>query len=212
VDVALAKERRHHETATIAAMLAEKVLTEEQRRHKTAAREKALADEAYKRCRASTQEKALADEAYERCLAATWEKALADEVNKRRRQVTAALEKALADEVNKQRRQVTAARENALANNAYERRYQELANVSPPPHRPTTYKDAVLCTMGGEPSREVFSRCTVVSPVNYGRRPIPDGMSPQPTSSSCWSPPWPPGSKSTGAPSLRAASSAPRPQ
>ena len=88
----------------------------------------------------------------------------------------AAREKVLAKEVNKQRRQVTAAQENALANNAYEQRYQELAKrnaalaelvlaveraavstdlalpltaVSPPPHRPTTYKDAVLSTMGG---------------------------------------------------------------
>jgi hypothetical protein len=113
VDVALAKERRCHEMATIAAMLAEKVLTEEPRRHKMAAREKALANEAYKQC-----------------LAAMWKKALADKVNK-------------------QRRQVTAARENALANNSYERCYQELASVLLPPHRPTTYKDAVLSTMGG---------------------------------------------------------------
>ncbi len=108
----------------------------------------------------------MADEAYERRLATTREKALADEVNKQRHQVTAALEKALADEayeqclaatretalaneVNKQRHHVTATRENALADNAYERRYRESANVSPPPHRPTTYKDAVLSTMGG---------------------------------------------------------------
>ena len=48
--------------------------------------------------------------------------------------------------------------------------------------------------------------------VNYGRRPTPDGMLPQPTSSLCWSPPWPTGSQSTGAPSLRAATSAPRSQ
>jgi hypothetical protein len=60
-----------------------------------------------------------------------------------------------------------------------------------------------------ESLRKVFSRCTVVSPVNYGRRPTPDGMSPQPTSLLCWPPPWPPGSQSTGAPSLRAATSAP---
>jgi hypothetical protein len=46
--MALAKERRCHETARIAAMLAEKTLTEERRRHETAAREKALADKAYK--------------------------------------------------------------------------------------------------------------------------------------------------------------------
>jgi hypothetical protein len=45
-------------------MLAEKVLTKEQCRHEMAAREKALANEAYKQRRAATQEKALADKAY----------------------------------------------------------------------------------------------------------------------------------------------------
>jgi hypothetical protein len=39
--------------------------------------------------------------------------------------------------------------------------------VSPTPHRPTMYKDAVLATMGGEPSCKVFSHCTIVLPVNY---------------------------------------------
>ncbi len=95
------------------------------------------------------EEKALANEAYEQRLAATWEKVLADEVNK-------------------QRCQVMAARENVLADNAYEQCYQESANVLPPPHCPTTYKDTVLSTMGGEPSCEVFSRCTIVLPVKYG--------------------------------------------
>jgi hypothetical protein len=151
----------------------------------------------------------------------------------------AAREKVLAKEVNKQRRQVTAAQENALANNAYEQRYQELAKrnaelaesvlaaewaalstdlalpltaVLPTPHCPITYKDAVLSTQGGEPLQEVFSRCTVVSPVNYGWQPTPDGMLLQPTLLPCWPTPWPPGSQSTGAPSLRAATLAPRSQ
>ncbi len=104
---------------------------------------------------------------------------MADEVNKQRRQVTATLEKALADEaykrrlaatrekvladkVNKQRRQVTAARENTLANDAYEQRYQESANVLPPPHRPTTYKDVVLSTMGGS----LRAKSLVVAPLS----------------------------------------------
>jgi hypothetical protein len=103
------------------------------------------------------REKALADEAYKQCWVATQEKELADEVNK-------------------QCCQVTAARENALANDAFEGHYQELSKraaastelalaaeqaavstdlalpptaMSPPPHHPNTYKDAVLCTMGG---------------------------------------------------------------
>ncbi len=57
--------------------------------------------------------------------------------------------------------------------------------------------------------RKVFSRRTIFLPVNYGRRPTPDGMSSQPTSSPCWPPPWPPSSQSTGAPSSRVATSAP---
>jgi hypothetical protein len=138
-----------------------------------------LADEAYKQRWAATQEKVLADKAYEQRPAATREKALADEVNKQRCQVTTALEKALAneayerrlaatrekalaDEVNKQHCKVTAARENALANDAYERHYQELANVSPPPHRPTMYKDAVLSTMGGS----LRTKSLVVAPLS----------------------------------------------
>jgi hypothetical protein len=85
------------------------------------------------------------------------EKALADKANKQHRAATQ--EKALANKVNKQRCQVTAARENALADDAFEQRYQELAKsmdlalppmaVLPPPHHPTTYKDAVLSSMGG---------------------------------------------------------------
>ncbi len=120
MDVVLAKERRRHETAMIAAMLAEKALTEEQHRHKMAAREKALADKAYEQRRVATQEKALADEAYKQRLAATWEKVLADEVNEQLCQVTAALEKALANDANKQRR--AAAHEKALADKAKEQR------------------------------------------------------------------------------------------
>ncbi len=46
--------------------LAEKALTEEQRRHKTATQEKALADEANERHQAAAREKTLADEAHER--------------------------------------------------------------------------------------------------------------------------------------------------
>ncbi len=85
------------------------------------------------------------------------EKTLAGEGNKQRR--AAMQEKALANKVNKRRHQVTATQENALANDAFEQRYQESAKstdlalppmaVSPPPHRPTTYKDTVLSSMGG---------------------------------------------------------------
>ncbi len=83
---------------------------------------------------------------------------------------------------------------NPLANDAFEQRYRESAKrtaasaelalateraavstdlalpptaVSPPPHRPTTYEDAVLPTMGGELSRKVSRCCTIVLPVNY---------------------------------------------
>ncbi len=56
--------------------------------------------------------------------------------------------------------------------------------------------------------RKVFSHCTVVSPVNYGQQPTPDGMVLQPTSLFCWPSPWPPGSQSTRAHSLWAATSA----
>jgi hypothetical protein len=55
---------------------------DKQRRHKMAAREKELADEANEQHRAATQEKVLANEAYEQRRAATQDKALADEVNK----------------------------------------------------------------------------------------------------------------------------------
>ncbi len=88
---------------------------------------------------------------------AAWEKALANEANEQR--WASMQEKALAKEVNKQRCQVTAVRENALANNTFEQRYQESAKstdlalpptaVLPPPHPPTTYKDAVPSSMGG---------------------------------------------------------------
>jgi hypothetical protein len=115
------------------------------------------------------------------------EKALADEANERR--WVATQEKALADEVNKQCRQVTAAWENALAQDAYEQCYQELTKgaaalaesalaaeqaavladfalpptaVSPPPHRPTTYKDVVLSTMGGN----LRAKSLVVAPLS----------------------------------------------
>jgi hypothetical protein len=90
----------------------------------------------------------------------TSQKALADEANERRWAATR--KKALADEVNKRRRHVTAVRENALADNAYEQRYRESANVSPPPHRPTTYIDAVLSTMGGSPR----AKSLVVAPLS----------------------------------------------
>jgi hypothetical protein len=130
---------------------------DKRRCHKMAAREKALADEANKRRRAAMQEKALADEAYEQRRAATQEKALADEVNKPRRQVTAARENALVDDAFEQHYRESAKRAAALAESALAvERATVLTDlalpptaVSPPPHRPTTYKDAVLSTMGG---------------------------------------------------------------
>ncbi len=85
------------------------------------------------------------------------EKALADEANKG--DWAATQEKALANEVNKQLCQVTATQENALADDAFERCYQESAKSTDlalplmamllPPHRPTTYKDAVFSSMRG---------------------------------------------------------------
>ncbi len=119
-----------------------------------------IAHEANEQQRAAAREKALADEANERRRANPREKALADEANERRRAATR--KKALADEVNKRRRHVTAVRENALADNAYEQRYRESANVSPPPHHPTTYKDVVLSTMGGS----LRAKSLVVAPLS----------------------------------------------
>jgi hypothetical protein len=125
--------------------------------------EKALADKAYEQRLAATQEKALANEVnMQHCqVTATLEKALADKAYKRR--LAATWEKALANEVNKRRCQMTAARENALADDGYEQRYRESANVSPPPHRSTTYKDAVLSTMGGS----LCAKSLVVAPLSH---------------------------------------------
>ncbi len=60
-------------------VLAEKSLAKERRHHETATQERALADKANKPGRAAVQEKALDNEAYKRHWAATQEKALADE-------------------------------------------------------------------------------------------------------------------------------------
>jgi hypothetical protein len=208
----LAEEQRHHKTAMQEKALADeaneqrwataryKALADEaNERRQAAAREKALADEANKQCQAPARQKALAKdkrrqeesvaiwrilvqcallaaplnailaeierdniahEANKQCRANTREKALADEANERSRAATR--KKALADKVNKQRRHVMAVRENALADSAYEQRYQELANVSPPPHRPTTYNDAVLSTMGGS----LHAKSLVIAPLS----------------------------------------------
>jgi hypothetical protein len=126
---------------------------DKQRRHKTAGREKGLADEASEQRWAAMQEKVLANE------------------------------------VNKQRCRVMAVQENALADNAYEQHYRELAKdaavlaelalameqaavsmnlalsqtaMLPPPHRPTTYKDAVLSTMGGS----LCAKSLVIAPLS----------------------------------------------
>ncbi len=92
--MALVKEQRCHEMATIAAMVAVKAIaqlaamlvemasTAEQRRHEGATWEKALANDANKQHRAAMQEKALADEATKQCWAAAREKALANNTNK----------------------------------------------------------------------------------------------------------------------------------
>jgi hypothetical protein len=111
----LAEEQRHHKTATQERALADKA----NKRRQVAAQEKALDDEAYEQRRAATQEKALADKAYEQRLAATREEALSYEVNKQCRQVTAALEKALADKAYEQR--LAATREKALADKVNKR-------------------------------------------------------------------------------------------
>jgi hypothetical protein len=52
--------------------------------HETAAREKALSEDANEQRQAATQEKALADEANKQCRATARDKALANEANKRR--------------------------------------------------------------------------------------------------------------------------------
>ncbi len=130
---------------------------DKQHHHKMAAQEKVLADEANERHWAATQEKALADEAYERRRAATQEKALADEVNKQSCQVTATWKNALANDAFEQRYQELAKRTAALAESALAPEQAAVLTdlalpptaVSPPPHRPTTYKDTVLSTMGG---------------------------------------------------------------
>ncbi len=70
--------------APLDAILAEKSLAEERRRHETAMRDKALADEANKQRQLATQEKALEDEANKQRWAAVWDKALADEANEQR--------------------------------------------------------------------------------------------------------------------------------
>ena len=73
---------------------------------------------------------------------------------------------------------------------------------TPPPH--------IVCGCGsvysgGEPS----AGCAVVSTIAYHWQSAANGTPMQPTLSPCWLPPWPPGSQSTGAPSSRAAPSAP---
>ncbi len=112
VDMALTKERHCHETATIAEMVAEKVLaqlaailaemvsTAEQHRHEAATREKASANEADKQCHHKT---------------AAQEKALANKTNKQRHHEMAVQEKALADDPKSQRCRESAARAAALA-------------------------------------------------------------------------------------------------
>ncbi len=129
----------------------------------------------------------MANEANEQRLAATQEKALANKAYKQRWAATQ--EKILPGKVNKQCHQVTATQENALANNAFERRYQESAKraaalaqlalaaeraavstdlalppmaLSPPPHHPTTHKDAVLSTMRGS----LCAKSLVVAPLS----------------------------------------------
>jgi hypothetical protein len=123
--MALAEERRCHEMATTATMVAEKAIaqlaatlagmasTTEQGCHEAAMQEKALTDEANKQRQAAALEKALADDTNEQRQAAAQEKALADEANKQRR--AAAWDKALADKANKQHCHESAKRTTTLA-------------------------------------------------------------------------------------------------
>jgi hypothetical protein len=143
---------------------------DKQCRHKTAMREKALADQANEQRWAATQEKGLADEAYEQRRAATQEKALADEVNKQCCQVTAARENALADDAFEQCYLESAKRAAALAESALAAEQATVSTdlalpptaVLPPPHCPTMYKDAVLLTMGGS----LCAKSLVVAPLS----------------------------------------------
>jgi hypothetical protein len=106
LSVAMAAWQCQEDTAHAQA-LAKKELAEEQRCHKIAVQEKALADEANERHQAAARETALADKAHEQRQAAVWENALANEANKQRchesaERATTLATKALAkDEYNK---------------------------------------------------------------------------------------------------------------
>ncbi len=84
--------------------------------------------------------------------------------------------------------------------------------VLSPHHCPKPYVDVVLTTMGGELSSDIPYFSTGSSTIACRQRQTPDSTPTQPTLSSCWPTTWPPGSQSTGAPSLQAATSAPRSQ
>jgi hypothetical protein len=160
-----------------------------------AAQEKALADEANEQRWAAVRDKALADKAYERHCHKSAErtttsatKALAKEKHSeddkdvaRQLEAYAAPLFACVDAVMAKIRAMdddfgnwAAFGDEILAKEDDEASAPTMPPSAPPtavlptPHRPTMYKDAVLATMGGEPSREVFSHRTVISPVNYG--------------------------------------------
>jgi hypothetical protein len=163
--------------------------------NRAAAQEKVLANEANERQRAAAREKALA---YKLRRAAAQEKALANEAKERREVV--AHTKALAAKVlaDKQGGQELAVRAKVFAAQAL----AIATSLPPPPH--------IVCGCGsvysgGEPS----AGCAVVSTIAYHRQSAANGRPTQLTLLPCWPPPWPPGSQSTGAPSLRAAPSAP---
>jgi hypothetical protein len=81
--------------------------------------------------------------------------------------------------------------------------------VSPTPHRPTTYKDAVLATMGGS----LCAKSLVVAPLSCPSTMVDDQLQMACCRSrprcrvGCRHGPWAPNPQSTGAPSLRVASS-----
>ncbi len=202
--------------APLDAILAEKSLAEEQRRHETATRDKALADEANEQCRAATQEKALVDEANKQRRAAARDKALADEANeqchhKSAERATTLSTKALAkdkhndddDDVALQIEAYTAplfacidaimakirAMDDGFGNWAAfgdeilaEEDDEASAPTMPPsapptaktptPHRPTTYKDVVLATMGGS----LHAKSLVIAPLSRPSTTVDDQL------------------------------------
>jgi hypothetical protein len=178
-DMALAEERRCHEMVTTAAMVAEKAITQlaaTLAEMASTAHEKALADEANERRRATARDKALADEANkqrrhestERATTSATKALAVDKHNEDDDNVARRLEAydaplfARVDAVMAKIRamddgfgdwaafgdEILAEEDDEASASAMPPSAPPTA-VSPTPPCPTTYKDAVLATMGG---------------------------------------------------------------